>query len=55
MILRPSLSGSVVVFIVNRIEMLMAVARQVRALWQVQPHQSIHVIVEALLPRAVRA
>lgn len=49
-----ALPGAVVDFISNRIQLLLAVARQVGALRQILPHQAIHVLVGASLPGAVR-
>ena len=49
-----SLSGAVVDFISNRIELLLAVDAQIRPLGQVLAHQAIHVLVGTPLPGAVR-
>ena len=48
-----ALPGSVVDFIGNRIQLLLAVARQVGALGKVLANRAVHVLVGAPLPGAV--
>ena len=48
-----ALSGPVVDLIGNSVELLLAVAREIRALGQVLAHQAVGVLVGAKLPRAV--
>ena len=48
-----ALSGPVVDLIGNSVELLLAVAREIRALGQVLAHQAVGVLVGATLPRAV--
>ena len=49
-----ALARTVVDFIGNGIELLLAVDRQVCALWQVLAHQPVHVLIGATLPGAMR-
>lgn len=48
------LSRAIVNFISNRIELVLAVARQICALRQVLAHQAVGVLVRSALPRTVR-
>src|SRR5665647_1488215 len=49
-----SFPGSAIHQIGNRIKLLLAVARQIRTLWQELANQSIGVLIGASLPWAVR-
>jgi hypothetical protein len=49
-----ALEGTVVDLIGNGIQLLLALAQQVCALWKVLAHQAIGVLVAASLPQTVR-